>query len=133
MTFEEAIKYPLGDIARGFKLLRDAIKAEDAAHAERMKDSRAQLTIYENAMQKKLQEEGVNSSRTDYGTPYISVVETVKVTDWDAFHAFVEETQEPDFLIRGANKTKVQEWRDLHKALPPGVTIIQATNLNFKS
>jgi hypothetical protein len=132
MTFEEAMQYPIGDIARGFSLLKEQIEANDKRYAEAMKAHRAQLEIYKQAMGAKLQQSKQNSARTDYGTVYLSPIETVKIEDWDAFHAWVEELQEPRFLARACTPKEVLAWRDEHGTIPPGLSIGGIVNINFR-
>ncbi len=132
MDFETCMTFPIPEITRGYIMLRDKIKEVNAAHNEAMKPHTEQLEIYETALLKKLLDAGLNSAPNDYGTPYISSPETVKVTDWPAFHAWVEELQEPDFLTQSADPAKVKEWRDKHGTIPPGITITSINKLNVR-
>lgn len=133
MTFEEAITYSIDQITGGFVKWRDHIKAQDAAYGETVKPLREQLEVYRAALLHKLQEQKIKSCKTDEGTPYISEVDSFTVTDWEAFHAFVEEQQERDFLVKNCSKTKVQEWLEEHGTLPPGIKKTSAINLNVRS
>lgn len=131
LTLEDFMAFSLGDLAKGYLRLKDGITALDREHAERMKPDREKLELVLKAMGKKLTEMGVRSAGTDVGTPYLSTIETVKVESWEDFAAFVEEQGETDMLVRSVNKTKVLEYRDKHRNLPPGVSTNAITNINF--
>lgn len=133
MTFEEALQYSIQQITGGYVRLRDAIKAREAMFSEDMKVHREQLQIYNAALLKKLQDQKIDSAKTDEGTVYISTVESYTVENWEEFHAFVEETQEPDFLVKNVAGKKVKEWLAEHHTLPPGLKTSRAVNLNVRS
>ena len=133
MTFEEASKLTLDQLTQYFLQIRDLIKVKNAEYAETIKPYNERMELVRGALHAKLNELGVNSVRTDHGTPYVTTATSVKMEDWDAFFNFVNETQEPDFLIRNANKTKVMEWLDKNGRLPPGVSISNFQTLNVKS
>lgn len=133
MTFEEASKLTLDQLTQYFLQIRDLIKVKNAEYAETIKPYNERMELVRGALHAKLNELGVNSVRTQHGTPYVTTATSVKIEDWDAFFNFVNETQEPDFLIRNANKTKVMEWLDKNGQLPPGVSISNFQTLNVKS
>lgn len=133
MTFEESIKHPIGDVARGYKNLKDFIRKADAAHQETMKQHKEQLEVWKQAMGKLLQNAGVNSAKTEAGTVYTTTIENVKIDNWEDFFAWVNEIQEPEMLAEACTPTAVLAWRDKYNKLPPGVSTSAIVNINFKA
>ncbi len=133
MTLEEALAFDLPKLVKTFLTIRNRLKAETDAFDEKMKPAKDLRDIVNAALHKKLLDLGANSVKTDEGTPYLSTTMSAKVSDWETFHAFVEETQEPDFLKRDCVPSKVQEWVDKNGQPPPGIEISYITKCNVKS
>ena len=90
------------------------------------------MTKVENYLLKLMQELGVESIRTAVGTPYISRRSSASVSDWEAFLGFVREGGAWEMLERRANKTVVQQWREEHNDLPPGLNWREERVVNIK-
>ncbi len=140
MTFEQAMKYPIADIIRGFVNLRDKIKKQDSDYAGLMADSREQLKIFNTAAQAKVQEQGVNSIACDHGTAYLNHADTVGVENFEAFAAWIaEEEGREEFLVRAVAGAKVKEWMERELAesgrtpeLPPGLKMTSVVTCNIR-
>ena len=101
--------------------LRDKKTEYKAQYDAKVKAIDLAMTKVENYLLKLMQELGVESIRTAVGTPYISRSSAASVSDWDAFLGFVRQNESWEMLERRANKTVVQQWREEHNDLPPGL------------
>lgn len=90
------------------------------------------MTKVENYLLKLMQDLGVESIRTAGGTPYISRRSSASVSDWESFLAFVRQNDSWEMLERRANKTVVQQWREEHNDLPPGLNWREERVVNIK-
>ena len=85
-----------------------------------------------NLLLQRFQAAGIQSVRTHHGTAYITSKTSATVADRDAFLNFVRETQAWDFLENRANKTAVQEYKEQHNALPPGINWREELDVNVR-
>ena len=89
---------------------------------EVMAKIREQEHKLENQLIVALEEQGLTSARTEYGTPYKSMDESFPVVDWDAFLNFVKENNMWHMLERRASKQGCKQFREANDgALMPGV------------
>ncbi len=68
-----------------------------------------------------LDSQGVEAFKTASGTAFKTTKTTCGVADWDAFFQFVRANGYWNMLNHAANKTAVDEYRQAHNDLPPGV------------
>jgi hypothetical protein len=101
--------------------LRDLIKEEDDAHKEKMASKRQILEQLGNLIMRHLQDQNVESMRTDAGTAYLTSKKSASLADADAFMKHVLATGDFDLLDRRANVTAVEDYITTHGVAPPGV------------
>ena len=107
---------------------RDEIKALEAQHKEELAPLKQELEMIENALMKHLAEQGATSLKTKHGTPYISEVESIKITDRDAVLDKVTEAGAWDVLnVSVAKKNYRESGIEL-----PGVEINTMRKLNIR-
>lgn len=91
------------------------------------------VTALEGMISLLMQQQGVESIKTEFGTAYKSQVMAVKMADRDAFLDFVINTQSPQFLTSAVAKEAVKEYMDEHNsALPPGLDVTYIIKTNFR-
>jgi hypothetical protein len=64
---------------------------------------------------------GMDSVKTEFGTAYSSNRSTASVADKEAFMEFVKSNDEWPLLEVRANKSSVEQFKEEHGELPPGV------------
>ncbi len=80
-----------------------------------------------------MQQQGVDSIKTEFGTAYKSQVMAVKMADRDVFLDFVINTDSRQFLTSAVTKEAVKEYLDEHNsALPPGLDVTYIIKTNFR-
>lgn len=101
---------------------RDAKKALEAEQKEALRPYNEALEKLESRMLAVLQEQGVESMRSKYGTCYQTTRRSVRTADREAFMDYVKANQAFDLLDVRPNKTAVEEFVADHGDLPPGIS-----------
>ena len=113
------------ELIRMFRSLR-AMKADiDREAKDRTAPIKALLASTEGHLLQKMQDLGLESVRTDYGTGGRKLNRHVRVKDWPVFLAWAQEHEEFRMLKRDVTKTEVQQFIDEHKQVPPGIDVYQ--------
>ena len=81
----------------------------------------AVLSKLEAGLLKFFEESGQESAKTQYGTAYTQLRESVTVASRDDYFDFVREEDRWDMLESRANKTAVLQYKEEHGELPPGL------------
>lgn len=111
-------------LTRAYVKMREARAALKRDFDVQDKALRAQQSLLEATMLRVLHEANADSVRTESGTFYRQEDVTPRGDDWDAFYAWVVETNGFDALERRIKKTFIREYMELHEgALPPGVSV----------
>jgi len=82
---------------------------------------------------RRFNERGIDNVHSrDHGTAYRSTRSTATVADFEVFLGHVKQQDAWELLERRVNKKAVQEYRDAHDDLPPGVNWSEAQVVNFR-
>lgn len=111
----------LSKIVETYIALRDKKASMKAAYEASVSDIDRALGRAEAFLLTKMQEQGVESYKTSFGTAYRQVRTSVAVADWDSLLPFIQQNSLWNMLERRANKTAVEEYRAAHDDLPPGL------------
>ncbi len=136
MSDEVAEKKPptLDQVMERYVQLRD--KKEELAKAQKL-----ELKKFSDALDKletyialQMDNMGVDSTATKFGTAYFSTKFSTGIADWDALLKFIRENEAWHALDKRVNKTFVESFKEEHNDLPPGVTYegIRAVNVRRK-
>lgn len=132
MTEEVRESPQVAAIVEKYIALRDRKAELKAAYDASVKDIDVAMERVENYLLRTLQELGVESVRTPFGTPYISKRTSASVADWESFLDFVKTNDEWAMLKRDVAKTVVATWREEHNDLPPGLNWREERVVNIK-
>lgn len=110
-------------VIQAFVKTRDEIEAIEAETKQRTAALKERQKKQQAWIQRHLEEQGLKSAKTDYGTAYINIVESVKVGDWDDLLEHVLNTQSFELFNKAVNKTAVLELMgdNRENSPPPGV------------
>lgn len=111
---------------------RDAIKAANEAHEERIKplvDLQNRLTGW---LQNFLEQAGAESIKTSEGTCYTTTRYTASLADPEAFMKYVIGNNAFDLLDRKANVTAVKDYVAEKGTLPPGVNMSSISTVGVR-
>lgn len=132
MTAEVKEAPQIAQIVERYVALRDKKAEMKKAFDESVKDIDGALERIENFLLARMQELGVESVRTPFGTPYISKRTSASVADWEAVLDFIKANDEWPMLERRVNKAVVATWREEHNDLPPGLNWVEERVVNIR-
>ena len=112
--------------------VRDQVAELEAAHKERIKPYKAALEKLELDVLQALDEAGVESMKTKFGTAYKSQKTSVTVADRSAFMDYVKAHQAFELLDVRPSKTAVENFLAEHQDVPPGVNLRRVVACNFR-
>lgn len=122
----------IAQIVEKYIALRDKKSELKAAYDASVKDVDTAMDRVENYLLATMQELGVDSVKTPFGTPYISMRTSATVADWPAVLGFIRESQAWEMLERRVNKTFVDTFRKEQNDLPPGVNYREERVVNVR-
>ena len=79
------------------------------------------LDKIESTLLKTFETTGMDSVKTEFGTAYTTERTTASVADKDAFMSFVKAREDWHLMEVRASKTAIQQYKDEHQDLPPGI------------
>jgi len=120
------------DIAASYIKLRDAKAELEREHEEILRPIKEAMEAAEQSMLGKLNEMGVKSIRTDFGTITKATKTSVTVGNWDAVFGFVKENEFWHFLEHRISKTAVEGYISEHDEPPPGVNLSRVATIQFR-
>lgn len=113
--------------------LRDQRAQRKAAYEEDDADDRGKQDKIEIEFLRRFNERGIdNVAARGIGTAYRSTRASATVADWDALLEHVQDNEAWEMIERRVNKTAVQQYRDEHDDLPPGVNWSETQVINFR-
>lgn len=101
--------------------LRDKKAEIAAAYKEKVAKLDATLTKIEGVLLSQFDELGMESVRTKAGTAYKSSRASATVADWDTVLAYIQQNNLWNMLDHRVSKKAVEEFKEAHGDLPPGV------------
>lgn len=103
--------------------LRDKKAEFKAAYDEKVKKIDDVLYRIEAKLLETFDSAGMDSVKTPNGTAYVSSRTSASVADRDVFMEFVKANDEWPLLEVRASKTGVEQYKESHDDLPPGINL----------
>lgn len=122
----------VAQVVERYILLRDRKKELKAEYDEQAKKLDDAMERIETHLLKIMQDQGLESIRTPYGTSYVSRRVSATVADWEAVLGFIKSNEEWGMLEQRVSKTAVATWRDEHDDLPPGINWTEERIVNIR-
>lgn len=122
----------LDAIIERYVKLRDKKAEIEARHKDELAPVKQALEKIENVLLSELNQQGVESVKTPFGTAYKSVSTSVTVADWDTALPWIQQNDAWHMLEKRVNKTAVLEHQAANDELPPGLNFSQATTINVR-
>lgn len=115
--------YTMDQLVQKYIQLRDASKALKEKHAKELEPIHTAMAALESTFLGHMNDNGMESFATAFGTPYRTVATSVSVEDWDRFFPWALSSGYQGMLTRGANKSAVEAYLNVNKELPPGLKV----------
>ena len=101
--------------------LRDKKASIKKEYDEKVAKYDEAMAKVEAVLLKHFEETGAESVKTGSGTAYKSSRTSATVADWDSFFEYVKGNELWHFLEHRANKKAVEEFKNEHQDIPPGL------------
>jgi wobble nucleotide-excising tRNase len=108
------------------------LREEKARLEAAKKEVQAQMDAIEVKLLHAFEKLGVESLRTPFGTAYATTRTSASVADKEVFMEYVREHDEWALLETRASKTGVEQFKEMHGELPPGVSWSQEVVVNVR-
>lgn len=113
--------------------LRDRRSARKAAFTLDDEKDKASQEKIEAVLLKRFQANGTSSLAVKgVGTAYTSSRTSASVADKDAFFNFVKDNEEWALADIRASKANIEQYREQHQALPPGINFSEEITVNIR-
>lgn len=122
----------IAPIVEKYIALRDKKAELKAAFDASVESIDTALKRIENHLLDQMQKLGVESVRTPFGTPYISIRTSATAADKSAFMDFVRSQDAWELLEVRPSKTNIEAWRTEHNDLPPGLNWREERVVNIR-
>lgn len=122
----------VAELTKLYIQLRDRRAQRKAAYVESDESDKQKQEKIEAILLKRFQDEGVDSSKTEFGTAYKSVKTSVSVADRDSYLEWVAANENWAFLDVKANKTAVDAYKEEYNDLPPGLNWREEIAINVR-
>lgn len=123
----------LNQLIRVYIKIRDAKEAASKEASAKDAELKSQLKRIEVALLQHLNENSVESVRTEEGTVFRQEDIMPRADDWAALYDWIKKEDAFDALERRVKKTFVKEYMDSHEgALPPGVSVMREFTVRIR-
>ena len=112
--------------------LRDAKSKVKAAYDAKVARIDAVLDKIEGVLLTQFQESGMESVRTKSGTAYKQTRTSAGIADWDSVLEYIRENDLWNMLERRVSKAAVEQFKDAHGDLPPGINWREEVVINVR-
>ncbi len=132
MTSEVASAPKIDALVERYIKLRDKKAELKAAYDKSVADIDTGMARVEAYLQNQMNELGVTSLRSAFGTAYQSERISATAGDWDSLLPWIISNEHWSALERRVSKTFVEAYKNEHNDLPPGVNWSVTRTVNIK-
>jgi hypothetical protein len=123
----------LDELVQKYKRLREIKALYDKENKEKTAKVKEAMQKIENIILQHFEATGQSSSKTLYGTPYISLRESYSVGDREAYMDWVRDNEAWEFLESRVSKSAVDAYKEDTGELPPGINYSAERKINVLS
>jgi hypothetical protein len=122
----------LDELVKAYIEVRDKKAEIKAQYEAKAAKADAVLDKIEAKLLQTFDEIGMDSCKTEFGTAYTSHRSTSSVADKEVFMNFVKDNEEWPLLEVRAAKSGVEQYKEAHGDLPPGVNYRVERTINIR-
>lgn len=120
------------ELVERYVKLRDAKTRLKAKHGTEMAPLDDAMDKIEAVILEQFNAQGIESARTVHGTAYKQVRSSASVAEWDPLLAFIRDNDLWHMLEKRVAKAAVEQYRDEHNDLPPGIKWSEEVVVNIR-
>jgi hypothetical protein len=117
---------------RQYVACRDEIDKVEKRHKEELEPLQNLQKVLAGILQQFLDDTGVDSIKTEYGTAYATTRFSAALADPEAFMQHVIQNNSFELLDKRANVTAVKDYVKEHNTTPPGVNLSSITSIGVR-
>jgi hypothetical protein len=121
-----------GDVIRAYMKLREQKAVIEGDAKERVAELKAKMEKLEAFLKSQMDEQGLTSLKSEWGTAFLTTTDYANVADWDAVLGFIRENDAYDMLEKRISKIAVRGYIEQTKAVPPGVNYGTKLEVNIR-
>lgn len=125
-------KLNVGDVIRTYMALREKKAEIEGSVKEEVKAIKDKMTKLEAYLKLKMDEDGLTSFKSEYGTAFMTTNDYANVADWDEVVQFAKENDAYDLFEKRISKNAVRGYIEQNKSVPPGVNYGTRIDINIR-
>lgn len=120
------------DVIKAYMTLRIQKEEVERIAKEQVLGFKANMERIEAYLLQRMEEDGVSSFKTPYGTAFATESEFASVADWMEVVEYVKAQDAFHLLEKRVSKTAIRTWMNEGNALPPGVNWTVKRDVNIR-
>jgi hypothetical protein len=112
--------------------LREQKRGIEAKVKEEVSVITAKMAKLEAYLKQCMDDQGLTSFKSDYGTAFLTTTDYANVADWDATLNFIRDNNAYDMLEKRVSKMAVRGYIETTKAVPPGINYGTKLEVNIR-
>lgn len=122
----------IDDVIKAYLTLRIQKEEIERAAKEQVLGIKARMERMEGYLLQRMEEDGVSSFKTPFGTAFAVEATFASVADWMQTLEYIKEQDAFHLLEKRVNKSAVATWMDEGNPLPPGVNWTVKRDVNIR-
>lgn len=125
-----------GDLIRLHQQLKGWLEAETKKMNEFFAPHRQKLEEFSNKLQEMMNNQKVDSFKSEFGTAYKSTISSYRILDRDKFIDYCLDNWDDGgnemLMISAPQKDAAEAYQNAHKTPPPGTDVSSITRVNIR-
>lgn len=122
----------IGDVIRTYMKLRAQKTSLEASVKDDLAKLKTKMDKLEAYLKVKMDEQGLTSFKSDFGTAFLTTTDYANVENWDKTLQFIRDNEAFDMLERRVSKVAVRGYIEENKSVPPGITYGTKLEVNIR-
>ena len=122
----------IGDVIRTYMKLRAQKTKLESSVKDDLAKLKTKMDKLEAYLKVKMDEQGLTSFKSDFGTAFLTTTDYANVENWDKTLQFIRDNEAFDMLERRVSKVAVRGYIEENKSVPPGVSYGTKLEVNIR-
>jgi len=122
----------VGEVIKTYMALRDKKAELEAEVKEQVAEIKEKMIKLESYLKTKMDENGLTSFKSDFGTAFLTTTDYANVADWDEVVQFIKDNEAYDLFEKRVSKNAVRGYIDQNNAVPPGINYGTKLSVNIR-
>jgi Cft2 family RNA processing exonuclease len=122
----------VGEVIKTYMALRDKKAELESEVKEQVAEIKEKMIKLESYLKTKMDENGLTSFKSDFGTAFLTTTDYANVADWDEVVQFIKDNEAYDLFEKRVSKNAVRGYIDQNNAVPPGINYGTKLSVNIR-